>query len=281
MRSRQIGLVYRAVAWAGAGLFGACATNDAPGSAANASAEVTAQAGLDVNDVSMLFPVPDRDNVWRLMPLTATLSTGRDILPAPVFDAIADIARRGRAERLGALSMTPEVMRKLREGSPFGAEDFEEGGGPGLDLDAVGGAQRESYRVVSLRFDPCAPPAPADAGAGRTQVRLVAQPFVGDVPQDAAAHLMYDVPFAAAREIAEDLLSWRDPASVGQPLGVHPVMREQGLAGPLFEQASGSDQSLRLAGGGRRGRRQSRRLADRASPSGTWVVRRSSRPGRR
>lgn len=99
--------------------------------------------------------------------------------------------------------------------------------------------QREAWRVVSARVDPCvAPLDPADKGC-HVQIRLVAQPIVVDdaalMAADHAIHIVFDVPGAAGDvvpELVTDLQTLRGGVA-GKPLGPHPLLVEQGLEGPF------------------------------------------------
>jgi hypothetical protein len=97
-------------------------------------------------------------------------------------------------------------------------------------------APYDSLRVVAARVDPCFPA--AQAGGCVRQVRLVAQPLGAEAPLttlDAAVHLLYDLDAPAWERLVAGLGSLRAlaaGATQGKPLGVHPVLKAQGLDGP-------------------------------------------------
>jgi hypothetical protein len=97
-------------------------------------------------------------------------------------------------------------------------------------------------KVVSARIDPCFPgTAPPAAATCVKQVRLVVQPVVtapdGVTTRDATLHLFYslsDAAFAKAVQRLFVLDTLADAATDG-PLDVHPVLKQQGLAGPYAD----------------------------------------------
>jgi hypothetical protein len=164
--------------------------------------------GLDVCDVSLLYPMPrDRAQIEALPGLDLPLDGGGELLPRGVFDA---------------------ALAALIEPRPAG---------PGIDPSGDGTVPSQqtldfdSWRVVGIRFDPLAPD--PRTGAKKSQIRLVAQPFFVDTGgfaqvQDMALHLVFDLPSsdpAANQVVARALLDLKQasPAvTTGVPLGVHP-----------------------------------------------------------
>ncbi|HEY0711769.1 MAG TPA: hypothetical protein VGF45_03790 [Polyangia bacterium] len=101
-----------------------------------------------------------------------------------------------------------------------------------------GDAFRSELRVVGLRLDPCAAvTAVPDQATCRSEVRLVAQPvrdFGGVVStSDIAMHLLYQVTRADLDALLVGLLALKpgNENLSALPLGPHPLMVKQGLAG--------------------------------------------------
>lgn len=171
--------------------------------------------GLDVCDVSWLYPMP-------------TSEQELDLLPRLDFTVGNTVAMSQEALN--------EVLDSMSSARPEG---------PGIELAGDGSMSIEAtrdianWRIVAARFDPLAPDFsvdPLDPGHA-TQIRLVAQPFgldSGGRPfvQDVALHLVFEV--AGERDPAKteldrmmadglSTLAQSSPAStVGVPLGVHP-----------------------------------------------------------
>ncbi len=103
----------------------------------------------------------------------------------------------------------------------------------GLDPDMLFG----TFRVVSIRVDPCFPA--SAMGGCLKQLRLVAQPVVVDSmlqssTEDGAIHLFYELngaDFADVRATLAELKALAGSETDGKPLDVHPVMKRQGLGG--------------------------------------------------
>lgn len=88
-------------------------------------------------------------------------------------------------------------------------------------------------RVVSVRIDPCFPVA---AGVCQRQVRLVAQAVDPDTLQveDSAIHLFFvfdEAEWNDVRRDVYDLARQSGARTNGAPLGIHPVLAQQGVAG--------------------------------------------------
>lgn len=199
-----------------AGLFG-CDAEPTPDSSVGHACE---QVMWSVNDVSLLFPLPtDETEEELLLGLSAAGSRG-PLLPESVY-----------VEHI--------------EG-PFGGL-WE---GPGID------EGYDASRIIAVRLDPCAEAAGSsdDAPCVR-ELRLSAQPFYnGDV--DAALHLIYRPSEEEYEEILTGLAALRSYAQDGDaeaPLGPHPVMTREGLAGPfaddlkaLISNHAGADNLVRV-----------------------------------
>lgn len=161
--------------------------------------EGATDGGFDLNDVSFLFP-----------------------LPSP-----------GQESQLPA--MTPGLLpRALYGGLPVLVE--------GADPETLEG----SLRIIAARVDPCFPgTAPPAAPSCLRQVRLVAQPVhpalpdaglgLAETTDDATVHLFYTLSEADFAQLKGRLAGLRSLAAHrtdGEPLGVHPVMKSEGLTGP-------------------------------------------------
>jgi hypothetical protein len=175
---------------------------------------------FDVDDVSILFPIKGRAPY----PEIHVGSDSRDdpqLWPKDLFD---------------------QVIAKAHEN---GIQSFEQGSD---DFFSV----RDLWRVVGVRFDPCAPglndavldslPG-AQKGQCTVQLRLVAEPFRGDadttaLADDFGAHLVYNVAVVPKSELAANPMvrfatqllgqikaeseKLQGGATSGRTLGVHP-----------------------------------------------------------
>ena len=165
-------------------------------------AEGGADGGVayDLNDVSFLFPLPTADLGDDLLSFASAGAKG-PLLPKTVYDALG--------LQVGTLTPSDPYL---------------------------------TMRAIGVRVDPCGP-VPADAGPCTMQVRLVFQPMdaspivvddAGPPTVDAAVHLTYAVTGADATTLRGRLAGLKQMAGArtnGKPLGVHPVMREEGLKG--------------------------------------------------
>jgi hypothetical protein len=96
-----------------------------------------------------------------------------------------------------------------------------EGGTPGVAY--------EGLRLVSMRFDPCfATLKPIEeTNECENQIRLVFQPS----DKDAAVHALYKISRQELTSAVKQIAALRGDADLG-PLGVHPMMKKEGLSGP-------------------------------------------------
>ncbi|MFO0675799.1 MAG: hypothetical protein U0169_04655 [Polyangiaceae bacterium] len=187
-----------------------------------AEALTTAEAArplFDVNDVSILFPLDKKGLPEPALTLDDTDKAGAPLLAKDAFDQVIAFAKT-----------TPRV--------DFGAEEDK----------------RANWRIVGMRFDPCAPttkiagdPVLAAVGISECilQVRLIAQPFVSGSDQDFTAHLVYNFGTKSSLEkagagtfdavtgrIVGQLRAIRDESAkvagptVGRTLGVHPGLKK-------------------------------------------------------
>ena len=153
-----------------------------------------------VNDVSILYPMPGPGEVDLLLAMQNETSGGtRALLPEALF------ARLGQDAPF--LTETPDRTTHY----------------PHL-------------RVVSVRFDPCFEQRVLGAGCTRA-VRLVAQPIREEEdfvdPSDAAIHLFYELSDAQFVTLLRGYDELSHGGTENVPLGVHPLLREQGLGGEL------------------------------------------------
>lgn len=107
-------------------------------------------------------------------------------------------------------------------------------------LNFIGNAALADFRVVAARVDPCFPT--SDGVGCARQIRLVAQPLLaaGEDPNrlvafDTTLHLFFTLSEAefdgALRDALDALKTLAGAQTRCRPLGVHPVMQQQGLDG--------------------------------------------------
>ncbi len=165
-------------AWAAA-LPLSCRT---PGDAAlksDAAAIDPAKAGLDVNDVSILIPLPEKAaDIGRMIPLSLSTAAGKPLVSEGLFQ---DILRHFKYGATIDGTVVP-----LDSGTAF--ESPAENGKPGPFNSYA------DWKIVALRYDPCAPspqhnlrgkgpgahPGAFDAERCGPQIRLTAQPVLPD-----------------------------------------------------------------------------------------------------
>lgn len=164
------------------------------------SQAVAADAGcatraFDLNDVTFVFPLPKTDaGINQLLPMGATGDAGV-LLPA-----------------------------SMRSALPNPLSNFAD---PALNSTV------DQARVIAARVDPCF------STPCRQQVRLIAQPVRRELDGtirtvDATVHLFYDLNNQEFSSVVDGLtrLKKRAAGRTGcRPLGVHPVMKEEGLSG--------------------------------------------------
>lgn len=211
----------------------ACKKRAYNSSDAGASSATGLGKGLDVNDVSFLFPSPKDKSDFDSLVGFGTMAVDMPVFPRNLFDA----------------------MLKLSEA---------EGD---LSLFQSNGASYEHWRVVGARVDPC-----ADNKAKRTiqsranfiaagckvQMRLIAQSFTpvttqgrtAYLPDDQAIHLSFNLSgedlFSTAQKMAQDLSTLKDVGARRgidtsySVLGPHPALKDSALkSNPFFEALRG------------------------------------------
>jgi hypothetical protein len=97
-------------------------------------------------------------------------------------------------------------------------------------------ANRDDWRVVAIRAEPCARLAPTQPDCN-PEIRLVTQSFVdGVTADDQAIHLTFALPPDQASPMVRDLVNLKLTSSVvtnGKPLGIHPALAREGIDGPF------------------------------------------------
>jgi hypothetical protein len=165
--------------------------------------DTASKDGLDVNDVSFLFPLDSNKEPVPAIKATDSLGDG-DVWPQDIFDSVIGFAK------------TQDVTRTQV-------------------------ADRDAWRIFSFRFDPCAPTLDQAVVAARgcsVQLRFIAQPMSNGRDMDFTAHLVYRLGTLNAektafespgkttlKSIIEDLqdLKKSSPAKTsGVALGIHP-----------------------------------------------------------
>jgi hypothetical protein len=178
------------------GSAGSGGKGDAGGASGSGGAAPTSGKRLGVNDVSYLFPLPKSTAEQNLLASLSASGPQGALLSETLFSNFDDIH-------------APEA------------------------------GMYASSRVVSLRLDPCAGQTVVTAPATcQPQVRLVAEPISGTFAEDAAVHLSYNVSRSELDAIVDELLALKASSSIDvstRPLGPHPIMVEQGLAGPFAQ----------------------------------------------
>jgi hypothetical protein len=164
-------------------------------------------ASLQLNDVSLLFPLPASENELAAGLLAASTQGERgQLLPESLYQGVGPIAG------------------STGDGLP-GSQPV---------------ARYEDLRIVALRLDPCfaSLQPPADGEGCQNQLRLIAQEVGEGGAEDSALHLFYSVSRQELVDLARDIGQLRERYAPGKRLGKlapHPVMLEQGLAGGMAE----------------------------------------------
>lgn len=173
-------------------ILSACSA--APGEESESEDELRARA-WNVNDVSLLFPLPADDTGSKLLPMK---SGQKVLLPEQVFKMLGD----------------QDV------GLPFLTET------PGRDQ------LYPKLRVTAVRIDPCFDAHDPTAQSGcKRQIRLTAQPVANGELFDASIHLFYPLSDVAFVTALRDLRDLKRPNTGNPALSVHPVMKREGLDG--------------------------------------------------
>jgi hypothetical protein len=205
--------------------------------------------GVDVNDVSILFPEPrNEQELGRMLRADTDLGNGQTILPAQILGDVLETIVLGKNERAPNAALLDESGRVTQQldlpGSGLGSSVVA---GPAVQL-----ADRSRWVVVSLRFDYGFPGDFVPESERSAQLRLILQP-VPDLSNrngfaaDAAIHLLFDFakgdsPVAydqAKLALANSILRIKKESmrsgltTTGKALAVHPVLNAEGLLGPF------------------------------------------------
>ena len=225
--------------------------------------------GLDVNDVSILLPfpksLPDAD---RMLKIGFLSDSGKSPMTSGLFQSI--LARHDTKQEIEG------KMMPLKSGSKFKGEErisdipmSIEGElvspRPPPQKTAFGPYDRmDDWKIVAMRFDPCAPPPERHAIAGPNeevrssdpahclpQLRLTAQPIIkikgknnSDVisAEDYSMHLLFNLNQDLARQLYAELLAFKaecGDVTSSLPLMVHPCLaleyEKKGYHGPQLE----------------------------------------------
>jgi hypothetical protein len=221
----------------------ACAAEaeDVEEDSANVTDEATSKLALDVNDVSVLFPVTPKGPAPSI---EMTAANGLDLFPQSVMTDIATFQSKPE----------PDKDRNL------GPDNHSQGAVTSLSGEEAG-ASRDKWRIVSFRFDPCTEPVPnwvdgarqlvgknpfptfkikniKSQGDCEVQIRLIAQPFSELGDEDTSAHLVFSFGkvgelFGGGKKARDRIvgklqaLKSKSPRPTnGVPLGVHPGLAE-------------------------------------------------------
>jgi hypothetical protein len=164
-------------------------------------------ASLQLNDVSLLFPLPATEDELASGLLAASAEGERgQLLSESLYDAVGAIAGSRGNGLLGSQPVAPY----------------------------------ENLRIVALRLDPCfgSLEPPADGGGCQNQLRLITQEIDQNGAHDSALHLFYSVSRQALLGVLREIAQLREQYAPGRRLGKlapHPLMLEQGLAGGMAE----------------------------------------------
>lgn len=194
-------------------LVAGCANTARP-VAEETSAHVVSSAPVEMNDVSVLFPLADHAD------------------EADGYLAAWDDGRGGKLfPQLTYTSGTsiPDFVAEMTVGKPLSAPSFE----PGLDYGGL--------RMVSFRVDPCAGVAGpiSEPDSCQNQLRIVFQPLYLDpiavAATDDGVHASYSLTREELVSLVGELTNLRQAQGADDdrgPLRVHPLLAMQGLHGP-------------------------------------------------
>jgi hypothetical protein len=156
-------------------------------------------AAWSPNDVSILYPLPKPGEQDLLLAMTTThRGQPKTLLPEAVYRQISTQTR-------------PLIETDRRDLYPL-------------------------LRVVSIRLDPCVPDASRPSGCAQL-IRLSVQPLSPSadgsayVALDGSIHLFYDVSATELARVAAAVRRLRAGRAASAALGVHPLLRTEGLDG--------------------------------------------------
>ena len=215
---------------------------------AGPAAIAAANQGVDVNDVSILFPEPrSEQELGKMLRADTLLGNGQAILPAIILEDLLKSVVLGQSELAPNVGLLDEKGRvKEQIALPGSGLRGQVVAGPQVQL-----ADRSRWAVVSVRFDYGFPGDFVPESERTVQLRLVLQP-IPDINSfgfaaDASLHLLFDfakgdspAEYANAKNlIAKSILSIKEEAArsglstTGKGLDIHPVVKAQGLNGPF------------------------------------------------
>lgn len=154
---------------------------------------------FSLSDVSILLPLPPQAEMKELLSVHSTSAKG-PLLPRAMYNKL------------------PNLL-------------------PDTKPDIV---YNELLHVVAIRLDPCFVEGSGPKACSR-QIRLVWQPIIAfedeTFTRDAAVHTFHEF---GETEWQEVLKAWKDFSSTesGEPLQVHPLLKQQGFTGPFWKKVS-------------------------------------------
>lgn len=225
--------------------------------------DTAASSGLDINDVSILLPLPKTSTeVPQMLPMGFTNAAGKTPMTSELFKSI--LARHDTKQEVEG------KVQNLQSGGKFTGTQRMVATNPRstdsrFDPTAFGPYDRlEDWKIVAMRFDTCAP-VPSKHGLSRDsldaatnydpnecliQMRLTAQPIIRDSfdqarnpsAEDFAIHMIFNLSLDEGRTLYNDLVSFRDGCgdiTASLPLMPHPCLaleyNKQGFGGPKFK----------------------------------------------
>ena len=215
-----------------------------------APAKKTVSGVLDVNDVAILFPAPTNKSSG--ISLTEDVGAGSSILSAELFRDALRRSGSGEVQAKENESYQIEQGEVLKSGilwvpknftpTTTDASDRIRSADP-LFARSVDNKDPKSWRIVSMRFDPCSASLERNRRTHpelrevknfklencESELRFVAQPFDWQekVFADFAMHIVYKIKSQDVAALAEDLLSFKRSCGVEtyrSALDVHPCL---------------------------------------------------------
>lgn len=232
--------------------LGALVVSSLPNKAASASPESADvkgdcfSVGLDVNDVSIMWPLPGSSSsseIDSLISLNSLDSAGRPLLPDSLFFQLISAGNLQQQDSVRIWNQANE-----EEYRPYTVDH------PAVDLKDRGAgrtySQIKNWKVNSLRVDPCAKSVHVKdftQASCTPQIRLVAQPLLVESDSelkflDPSIHLIYNIAGGSSDELKEinekiavtflKLKALGKESGVdtsGHALGVYPPLAVNGL----------------------------------------------------
>jgi hypothetical protein len=165
----------------------------AASSLAGQTAFAATNTGVDVNDVSILFPEPvSEQELGKMLKADTLLKNGQAILSDAILKDILKYAALGKNETAPNIGLLDEngVVAKQIALAGVGLENVL---GAGAEVKLT---ERSRWAVVSLRFDYGFPGDFVPESQRKVQLRLILQPIANlnnsGFAADAAIHLLFD-----------------------------------------------------------------------------------------